>query len=123
MIPIGPIAKARQAIAEQQQIAQLDNDRMADITKDLRYPGQELKGIPKAVNANAVLGRMEIRAHYAGRVVALNVFSVGDVSAAKDPRHRAGPGFPNRQGHRRPARDVVQSFLPAEMKRFGAGSS
>lgn len=37
MIPIGPIAKTRQAIAEQrQQIAQLDNDRMADITKDLR---------------------------------------------------------------------------------------
>lgn len=31
------MAKARQAIAEQeQQIAQLDNDRMADITKDLR---------------------------------------------------------------------------------------
>ena len=31
------IAKARQAIAEQQQqIAQLDNDRMAEVTKDLR---------------------------------------------------------------------------------------
>src|SRR5215470_14627950 len=31
------IAKARQAIAEQmQQIAQLDNDRIADVTKDLR---------------------------------------------------------------------------------------
>jgi len=148
-------------------------------------------------------------------VVALNVFSVGDViqRGDKDPRHRAGAGFPNHRGvncrqghqrnqaghagrgsshglqpahrpdhplrrpsrfrpiawsnrrtiirtmsvrvdqaelattqrqalswhasdrddsdhpanrsrlHRRPAGDVVQSFRPAEMKRFGAGSS
>ena len=42
-------------------------------------------------------------------VVALNVFSVGDViqRGDKDPRHRAGAGFPNhrgvncRQGHQR----------------------
>src|SRR5256886_5758828 len=75
------IAKARQAIAEQQQqIAQLDNDRMADVTKDLRdTQAKELEVIPKAMNAKAVLGRMEIRSPYAGRVVALAVFSVGGV--------------------------------------------
>src|SRR6267378_2046531 len=65
------IAKARQAIAEQeQQIAQLDNDRMADVTKDLRdTQAKELEVIPKAMNAKAVLGRMEIRSPYAGGVV------------------------------------------------------
>jgi HlyD family type I secretion membrane fusion protein len=75
------IAKARQAIAEQeQQIAQLDNDRMTDVTKDLRdTQAKMLEVIPKAMNAKAVLSRMEIRAPYAGRVVALTVFSVGGV--------------------------------------------
>src|SRR6266566_441543 len=75
------IAKARQAIAEQQQqMAQLDNDRMADITKDLRdTQAKMLEVLPKSMNAKAVLGRMEIRAPYSGRVVALTVFSVGGV--------------------------------------------
>jgi len=75
------IAKARQAIAEQeQQIAQLDNDRMTDVTKDLRdTQAKMLEVIPKAMNARAVLGRIEIRAPYAGRVVALTVFSVDGV--------------------------------------------
>ncbi|RXT36361.1 secretion protein HylD [Bradyrhizobium betae] len=75
------IAKARQAIAEQeQQIAQLDNDRMTDVTKDLRdTQARLLEVIPKALSAKAVLGRMEIRAPYSGRVVGLNVFSVGGV--------------------------------------------
>jgi HlyD family type I secretion membrane fusion protein len=75
------IAKARQAIAEQQQqIAQLDNDRMTDVTKDLRdTQAKMLEVIPKAMNAKAVLGRMDIRAPYSGRVVALTVFSVGGV--------------------------------------------
>ena len=75
------IAKARQAIAEQQQqIAQLDNDRMADITKDLRdTQAKMLEVIPKAMNAKAVLSRMDIRSPYSGRVVALTVFSVGGV--------------------------------------------
>jgi HlyD family type I secretion membrane fusion protein len=75
------IAKARQAIAEQQQqIAQLDNDRMADITKDLKdIQAKQLEVLPKSMNAKAVLGRMDIRSPYAGRVVALNVFSVGGV--------------------------------------------
>ena len=75
------IAKARQAIAEQQQqIAQLDNDRMADVAKDLRdTQAKMLEVLPKAMNAKAALGRMEIRSPYAGRVVALTVFSVGGV--------------------------------------------
>ncbi|MBR0975304.1 HlyD family type I secretion periplasmic adaptor subunit [Bradyrhizobium japonicum] len=75
------MAKARQAIAEQeQQTAQLDNDRMTDVTKDLRdTQAKILEVIPKAVNAKAVLGRMEIRAPYSGQVVGLNVFSVGGV--------------------------------------------
>ncbi|WP_083633175.1 HlyD family type I secretion periplasmic adaptor subunit [Bradyrhizobium sp. NAS96.2] len=75
------IAKARQAIAEQeQQIAQFDNDRMTDVTKDLRdTQAKLLEVIPKAMNAKAVLSRMEIRAPYTGRVVGLNVFSVGGV--------------------------------------------
>lgn len=75
------IAKARQAIAEQeQQIAQLDNDRMTDVSKDLRdTQAKLLEVIPKALNAKAVLGRMEIRAPYTGRVVGLTVFSVGGV--------------------------------------------
>jgi len=75
------IAKARQAIAEQeQQIAQLDNDRMTEVTKDLRdTQAKMLEVAPKAMNARAVLSRMEIRAPYTGRVVGLNVFSVGGV--------------------------------------------
>ena len=75
------IAKARQAIAEQeQQIAQLDNDRMTEVTKDLRdTQARLLEVIPKAMNARAVLGRMDIRAPYTGRIVGLNVFSVGGV--------------------------------------------
>ncbi len=75
------VAKARQAIAEQQQqIAQLDNDRMTEVTKDLRdTQAKMLEVIPKAMNAKAVLGRMEIRSPYTGQVVGLNVFSVGGV--------------------------------------------
>ncbi|MBR0939467.1 HlyD family type I secretion periplasmic adaptor subunit [Bradyrhizobium jicamae] len=75
------IAKARQAIAEQeQQSAQLDNDRMTEVTKDLRDTrAKVLEVIPKMMNAKAALSRMEIRAPYTGRVVGLNVFSVGGV--------------------------------------------
>jgi HlyD family type I secretion membrane fusion protein len=75
------IAKARQAIAEQrQQMAQLDNDRMADIAKDLRETQAKLlEVIPRRANAQAVLSRIQIRAPYTGRVVGLDVFSVGGV--------------------------------------------
>lgn len=75
------IAKARQVIAEQQQqMAQLDNDRMTDISKDLRdIQAKLLEVISRRANAQAVLGRIEIRSPYMGRVVGLNVFSVGGV--------------------------------------------
>jgi HlyD family type I secretion membrane fusion protein len=75
------IAKARQAIAEQQQqVAQLDNDRMAEVTKDLRdVQAKLLEVIPRRLNARVVLTRMEIRSPYSGRVVGLSMFSVGGV--------------------------------------------
>jgi len=75
------IAKFRQAIAEQQQqIAQLENDQMTDIAKDLRdTQAKLLEVIHKRSNAHAVLSRVEIRAPYSGQVVGLNVFSVGGV--------------------------------------------
>src|SRR6476659_7554971 len=62
------IAKTRQAIAEQeQQTAQLDNDRMTDITKDLRdTQAKMLEVIPRLMNAQAVLTRMDIRSPYTG---------------------------------------------------------
>jgi HlyD family type I secretion membrane fusion protein len=57
-------------------VAQLD----LAAAKDLRdTQAKMLEVIPKAMNAKAVLGRMEIRSPYAGRVVALTVFSVGGV--------------------------------------------
>lgn len=75
------IAKARQAISEQQQqIAQLDNDRLTDVAKDLRdTQAKLLEIIPKVMNAQAVLNRMEVRSPYSGHVVGLSVFSVGGV--------------------------------------------
>lgn len=75
------IAKARQAIAEQQQqIAQLDNDRLTEVARDLRdTQAKLLEIIPKLINSQAVLNRMEMRSPYSGRVVALSVFSVGGV--------------------------------------------
>jgi len=75
------VARFRQAIAEQElQIAQLGNDRMAEITKDLREVHARLvEVLPKRTNAEAVLGRMEIRSPYAGRIVGLSMFSIGGV--------------------------------------------
>lgn len=75
------IAKARQAIAEQvQQTAQLDNDRMTDLAKDLRdTQAKLLEVIPKLMHARSVLDRIDIRSPYTGRVVGLSVFSVGGV--------------------------------------------
>ena len=61
-------------------MAQLENDRMTDVTKDLRETQVKLlEVIPRLANAKAVLGRMEIRSPYTGRVVGLTVFSVGGV--------------------------------------------
>ena len=75
------VSKFRQAIAEQElQIAQLHHDRMAEITKDLReIQARLLEVLPKRTSAEAVLGRMEVRSPYNGKVVGLSVFSVGGV--------------------------------------------
>jgi HlyD family type I secretion membrane fusion protein len=75
------IGKFRQAIAEQElQIAQLRHDRVAEVAKELReVQARLLEVIPKRTGAEAVLGRMEIRSPYAGKVVGLTVFSVGGV--------------------------------------------
>jgi membrane fusion protein, type I secretion system len=75
------IAKFRQGIAEQvQQTAQLDNDRMTEVSKDLRdTQAKLLEVIPKLANAKAVLGRMDIRSPYSGEVVGLTLFSMGGV--------------------------------------------
>ena len=75
------VAKFRQAIAEQmQQKAQLENDQMSDIAKDLRdTQAKLLEVIPRQTNAKAVLSRIDIRSPYTGRVVDLKVFSVGGV--------------------------------------------
>jgi HlyD family type I secretion membrane fusion protein len=80
------IAKARQAIAEQNlQMTQLDNDRMAEVTRDLRdTQAKLLEVIPRLANARAVLSRIEIRSPYSGRIVGLNVFSVGGVIGRGD---------------------------------------
>jgi HlyD family type I secretion membrane fusion protein len=75
------IARARQAIGEQtQQIAQLDNERMTEVSKDLRDTQATLLEIsPKLTNAKTSLGRMDIKSPYSGLVVGLNVFGVGAV--------------------------------------------
>ena len=75
------IAKYKQAQSEQLlQIAQLDNDRMAEITRDLRdTQAKVLEVIPKRMNAEVVLNRVDIRSPYAGKVVGLAVFSKGAV--------------------------------------------
>jgi len=59
---------------------QLENDHLAEIAKDLRETQAKLlEVIPRRANAKAVLKRIEIRTPYTGRVVGLNVFSVGGV--------------------------------------------
>jgi HlyD family type I secretion membrane fusion protein len=75
------IARARQAIAEQKQLSiQLEKDRSADVTRELRDNRAKLAEVmPRLMNADAALGRMEIRAPYEGRVIGLTVFSTGAV--------------------------------------------
>jgi epimerase transport system membrane fusion protein len=85
-----------------QQMAQLDNDRMTEVTKDLRdTQAKLLEVIPKLSNAKAVLGRMDIRSPYSGEVVDLNVFSVGGVIMRGDKLmdgRRSRTGFAHRRG-------------------------
>jgi HlyD family type I secretion membrane fusion protein len=75
------MGRARQAIAEQtQQIAQLDHDRMTEVTKELRdTQAAMLEVSPRVTNAQSSLGRMEITSPYSGQIVGLNVFARGAV--------------------------------------------
>ena len=75
------IARAREAIAEQrQQIAQLDNDLMTEVAKDLRDTQAALLEVtPRVTNARSSLGRMDIKSPYSGQIVGLNVFATGAV--------------------------------------------
>jgi HlyD family type I secretion membrane fusion protein len=75
------MARSGQAIAEQmQQIAQIENQHITDVSKDLQDTQAKLLDvIPRLADAKAVLDRTQIRSPYAGRVVGLNVFGVGAV--------------------------------------------
>ena len=75
------IAKAYQAISEATlQIAQLRNDRAAQIANDLREVQAKLAELgPRLKVARDTLDRTQIRAPYSGHVVGLTVFSVGGV--------------------------------------------
>lgn len=75
------IAGAGDAIAQtEQEIAQLQKDRAAEITGQLReVRGGLLELAPRLNSARVTLGRTVVRAPYAGRVVDLAVFSTGAV--------------------------------------------
>jgi len=75
------IARAREAIAEQrQQITQLDNDRMTEVTRDLRDTQAQLLEVnPRLTNARTSLGRMDLKSPYSGQVVGLKIFAMGEV--------------------------------------------
>jgi HlyD family type I secretion membrane fusion protein len=75
------MARAHQAIAEQmQQIAQIENQHMTDVSKELQDTQSKLLDvIPRVADAKAILDRTQIRSPYSGRVVGLNVFGVGAV--------------------------------------------
>jgi HlyD family type I secretion membrane fusion protein len=75
------MARAHQAIAEQmQQIAQIENQHMTDVSKELQDTQSKLLDvIPRLADAKAVLERTQIRSPYADRVVGLSVFGVGSV--------------------------------------------
>lgn len=77
------MATARKEIAEQtEQITQVDNQRMSDISKDLQDTQAHLLDVtPRLANAKAVLYRTNIRSPYTGTVVDLKVFGVGAVIA------------------------------------------
>lgn len=75
------IATSQDAIGEvRQQIAQLDKDHSETIAADLRDIRTKLADVsPRLAAAKVALDRTEIRSPYAGTVVDLAVFSVGEV--------------------------------------------
>jgi HlyD family type I secretion membrane fusion protein len=74
-------AASSDAIAElEQQIAQLEKERAAEITGQLRDVGSKLLEVgPRLGAARATLERTQVRAPYSGRVVDLAVHAVGAV--------------------------------------------
>ena len=75
------IGAAQDAIGEiTQQIAQLDKDQSEKIAADLRDVRTKLADVsPRLAAAKVALDRTQIRTPYAGTVVNLAVFSVGEV--------------------------------------------
>jgi epimerase transport system membrane fusion protein len=75
------IATSRGAISEfQQEIAQLQRERMAEVSGQLReVRGRLLDVLPRLRAAKISLDRLSVRTPYAGKVVDLAVFSVGAV--------------------------------------------
>jgi len=73
--------RAEQGIGElRQQILQLESERLTEVTRELRdVQAKLLDVIPRLHYARSVLSRTTVRAPYAGRVVALNVFGQGAV--------------------------------------------
>ncbi len=78
---VAAIAGARQNVTEyQRQIEQLRRARAAEVTAAISSVQARLLDVePRLRNVEAALGRMEIRAPYAGEVVDLAVHSVGAV--------------------------------------------
>jgi epimerase transport system membrane fusion protein len=77
------IAQARVAIEEQRRLStQLGNERLSEVTKELKETQASLVEIvPKLNAARAALDRLVLRSPYEGRVVGLTAFSVGGVIA------------------------------------------
>jgi HlyD family type I secretion membrane fusion protein len=78
---VASIATAGRTMTEyDRQITQIQKARMAEVTGSLTEVQSKLLDlVPHLHNAEAILGRMEIRSPYAGAVVDLNVHSVGAV--------------------------------------------
>lgn len=77
----GQVATNRKAADEiKAQMRQLKSDMLADVTGKLSETQPKLADLgPRLTNATESLGRMEVRAPYAGEVVDLAVFAVGAV--------------------------------------------
>ncbi|MEQ1769591.1 MAG: HlyD family type I secretion periplasmic adaptor subunit [Devosia sp.] len=80
---VAAISAAEQNIAEtQQQIAQLGNDRRADVASQLNATKSRILDLtPSLANATATLERLMVRSPYEGKVLGLQVFSQGAVIA------------------------------------------
>ena len=93
----GAVATAQKTIeGYQEQIAQLDRDRLAEVSKDLNDTQTKLLDVTsRLVDATAVLARTQVRAPYSGTVVGLNVFGVGSVIQRGEKILDIVPGSPS----------------------------